>query len=270
MKKFLVPILAIFFISCQEDETAQDTNPTAALEALTEYVTVNKVFQDVGNNSGDAILESENSISTSKSNNNKGNNPIITIEPLDFTTFPKTITIDYQEGVLGKDGITRKGIVTIVSTDWYRKAHSEHTTTFNNYYHEDFKVEGTHYVKNLGKNNDENLEYSVTINNGKITTNTGAVINYTENSTRTWVAGSDTPLNIWDDEYLLNGSQSGVSSKGVEYTLTVEEPLHFVLLPRDIKSGILDVDIASIDDIKLNYSDRTITIFGKSSYPFIN
>ncbi|HEX9600098.1 MAG TPA: hypothetical protein VF985_01280 [Mariniflexile sp.] len=97
----------------------------------------------------------------------------------------------------------------------------------------------------------------------------GKTINYTENSTRTWIAGSDTPFNIWDDEYMLDGTQSGVSSKGVEYSLTIEESLHFVLLPRSITSGILDIDVANIEDIKLNYTTSTITILGQT-FPFGN
>lgn len=266
MRKIIVPILALFFMSC-EDELKQTADSASALEALTEYVTVNKVFQDVGNNSGDAVLSAENSASASKMSSAKSDGPIITVVPLDFTTFPKTVTIDYQDGVLCKDGVTRKGIVTIVSTDWYRKENSQHTSTFSNYYHNDFKVEGTHVVKNLGKDDNENLKYSVTIENGKITTSTGKSINYVENSTRTWLAGSDTPLNIWDDEYELDGTQSGVSSKGIAYSLTIEESLHFVLLPRSIKSGILDVSVGNIDDIKLNYTTKMITIFGKE-YPF--
>ncbi|MEN3324552.1 hypothetical protein VP395_12495 [Mariniflexile soesokkakense] len=268
MKKMIVPILALFFMSCEE-ELQKTVDSATAIEALTEYAIVNKVFQDAGNNSGDAVLSSENSASNSKMSKTSSDGPIITVEPLDFTTFPKTITIDYQEGVLCKDGITRKGIATIISTNWYGVAGSEHSTTFNNYYHNDYKVEGTHYVKNLGKNGTGDLQYSVIIENGKITTNAGKTINYTENSTRTWVAGSDTPFNIWDDEYMLDGMQSGISSKGVEYSLTIEESLHFVLLPRGIESGILDVSVGSIDNIKLNYNTKMITIFGKE-YPFGN
>lgn len=264
MKKIIVPILVLLFMSCEEDVLKQKTDSASAIEALTEYMTVNKVFQDIGNNSGDAVLSAETS-TTGKSTKTK-NEPIITIEPLDFTTFPKTTTINYADGVLCKDGITRKGIVSIVSTNWYGILGSQHTTTFTNYYHEDFKVEGTHFVKNLGNNENNNLVYSVTVEDGKITTKTGTIINYVENSTRTWVAGFNTPLNIWDDEYLLDGMQSGISSKGVEYSLTIEEPLHFVLLPRSIKSGILDIDIANINDIKINYTNSTITIAGVS-YP---
>lgn len=260
-------MLVLLFMSCQDDELKPTPDSAAAIEALTEYAVVNKIFQDVGNNSGDAVLSSESSNTSKFGKTNTGDGPVITVKPLDFATFPKTITIDYQSGVLCKDGITRKGKATIVSTNWYGKTNSEHTTTFTDYYHEGFKVEGTHHVKNLGKNQDDHLEYSVTIENGKITSETGAAIHYTENSTRTWVAGADTPFNIWDDEYMLDGTQSGTSSKGITYTLTVEEPLRFVLLPRQIKSGILDIDVADIKDIKLNYADSTITIFGKS-YPF--
>jgi hypothetical protein len=267
MRKIIVPILTLFLVSCQENELKPIADSASALEALTEYAIVNKVFQDVGNNSGDAILIAESSTTASKSSVAKVDGPIITVEPLDFETFPKTITIDYQSGVLCEDGITRKGIVTIVSTDWYRSANSEHTATFTNFYHNEFKVEGTHKVKNLGKNQNDDLEYSVIIENGKITTQAGDLINYTENSVRTWVAGSDTPLNIWDDEYKLDGLQTGISSKGIGYTLTIEEPIHFVLLPRNIKSGILDVSVGSINNIKFNYTNSTITIFGKT-FPF--
>ena len=168
--------------------------------------------------------------------------------------------------MLGKDGITRKGTVTIVSTGWYRESGSEHTATFTDYYHNDYKVEGTHIVKNMGENEDGDLEYSVVIEDGKITTETDAVIEYEENSTRTWIAGDETPLNIWDDEYLLDGLQNGISSSGLDYTITIEESLHFVLYPRSIESGIVNVDIADIKDIKIDYTNSTITILD-SEYP---
>ncbi len=266
MKKIIVPILAMFFMSCQVDTLKTAVNSASAIEALTEYATINKVFQDVANNSGDGVLSAENTTS-GKFGKTTTDGPVITIVPFDLTTFPKEITIDYQTGVLCEDGITRKGLVTIVSSNWYGIEGSVHTTTFTNFYHNDFKVEGTHIVENLGKNQDDYLQYSVSIGNGKITTSSGKTISYTEETTRTWVAGFDTPFNIWDDEYKLDGSQTGVSSKGIEYSLTIEESLHFVLLPRSITAGILNIDVGNIKDIKLNYNNSTITILGQS-FPF--
>ncbi|KAB1067107.1 hypothetical protein F6U93_11840 [Tamlana haliotis] len=270
MKKLFVPILALFFIACDQedvDDVKNSANPEASIEAVREYALVNQIFQDIGNNTGDAVLTSENS-QTSKISGAK-NEPNITIEPFDLTSFPKTITVDFGDGLLCKDGITRSGVVTIVSSNWYRVEGSVHTTTFDNYYHEDYKVEGTHVSENLGENADGFLEYGVTINEGKIATEAGAGIQYKENSTRTWISGFDTPLNIWDDEYLLDGKQSGESSKGVEYTLTIDESLHFVLLPRQVKSGILSLEVGFFKDIKLNYGEKTITVLGVT-YPLVD
>ncbi len=270
MRKILAPILALLLMSCQDDDVKQDvdsttppTSTTSALGALTEYAVVNKVFQDLGNNGIDALLSAENSM-TGKPGESKTDQPIITIVPNDETTFPKTITVDYQSGVTYQNGITLKGKITIVSTDWYRNPNSEHTATFTDFYHEDTMVEGLLKVKNLGKDQEGNVQYNVVIENGKITTSEDTIIRYTEDSVRTWVDGSDTPLNIWDDEYKLEGVQTGISSDGLEYSLTVIEPLHFVVLSRGVKSGILDIDVGDIEDIKLNYNDYTITIFGKT------
>jgi hypothetical protein len=270
MKKFIIPIVAFIFMSCQEDDLKlknEAIDPTETIEALNEYVLVNKIFQDIGNNNGDAVLNAEKSSNTQRSFQSK-NEPIITVEPFDLITFPKTITVDFKDGILCKDAITRKGIVTIISTNWYGQEGSEHTATFSNYFHEDYKVEGTHSVKNLGRNDDNQLKYSVTIENGKITTKEGEIISYKENSFRTWIEGSESPLNIWDDAYLLEGSQNGMNSKGLEYALSIEDPLHVVLLPRGIKSGILNIDIGKIKDIELNYNTSTITILG-ISYPIL-
>lgn len=270
MKKILIPILILFFAGCQDDDlksNIESIDPTETIEALNEYVVVNKIFQDIGNNNGDAVLSAEVSANTEKASRAK-NAPVITTKPFDLVTFPKTTTVDFKSGTLCKDGVTRSGIVTIVSTNWFGVAESEHTATFSNYYHEDYKVEGTHVVKNLGENEEGQLKYSVTITDGKITTKLNETISYTENSFRTWVAGADTPLNIWDDEYLLEGTQNGVNSKGLEYVLSVQDPLHFVLLPRGIKSGLLKINIGQIEDIELNYSDSTITILG-NTYPIL-
>jgi len=269
MKKLIIPTLVLLVLGCDKEDTTPDTTPDAAVNALTEYVLVNKIFQDVGNSNGDAILDAENSAGSSaaKTTPNTTSQVEITVSPADFVNFPKTITVDFKDGTLGQDGVLRKGVVTIVSTNWYGAPGSKHTATFDSYYHNDYKVEGTHVVENLGANADGYLEYSVEIADGKITTKTGDVIQYEEDSKRTWISGSQTPLNIWDDEYLLDGLQTGISSSGLDYSLSTIEPLHFVLVPRGVKSGILSVELGDIKDIELNYTNSTITILG-TTYPF--
>lgn len=276
MKKIIIvcSVFTLLLHSCQKDDLEPDFEPSATIEAVNEYNLVSQIFQDIGNHSGDAIINVEK-YAAAKSSGSKENiqslddGPVITVAPLDFTTFPKTITVDFKSGILGKDGVTRKGMVTIVSTGWYGETDSEHTTSFKDYYHNTYKVEGTHLVKNLGKNPDDSLRYSVIINNGKLSKETGEFIEFVENSYRNWIKGIDTPLNIWDDEYLLEGVQSGTSSKGISYKLSIEDLLHFVLLPRSILSGIVSLDIAKIKDIKINYTNGTITFLGVE-YPLNN
>ena len=163
MKKLIIPTLVVLFLGCDKEDAKTETNSEAVVDALTEYVIVNKVFQDIGNNNGDAVLSAESSTSSAKSNSveKTAQDAEVTISPADFVTFPKTITVDFKTGVLGKDGITRKGKVTIVSTNWYREPGSVHTATFTDYYHNDYKVEGTHVVENVGENVDGHLEYDV-------------------------------------------------------------------------------------------------------------
>jgi hypothetical protein len=153
----------------------------------------------------------------------------------------------------------------ITSSARYSATNSTHTTTFNNFYHNNHKIEGTHVAKNLGLI-DGVLTFNVKVQDGKVTAPTGEVVTYEQNSTRSWVAGTDSPLNIWDDEYELEGTQEGVSSKGVEYTMTVGEPLHVVVYPRAITSGTLEVKMEGLPTMLFNYEDNTITIGGQT-YP---
>lgn len=272
---YFVLIAAIFTLnSCEDNDSNPGLENNSALESIDEYAMVSQIFQDIGNTSGDVIMSAE-SISTENKaagkykSESSAKGPEITVSPADFHTFPKTISIDFGTGVLGEDGITRKGLVKIVSTGWYRNKGSEHTTTFSNFYHESYQVEGTHIVKNLGADETENLRFSVRIDDGRITDVDGDNIEYTEESFRTWIAGYNTPLYIWDDQYLLEGEQSGKSSKGVTYQLNIQEALHFVVLPRSIQAGIVKLDIGRLKDIILNFNDSTVTILG-ISYPFKN
>lgn len=268
MRKIIVPIFVFLLVSCQRNDapvqnnTPDDGNASLFfIEILNEYILANQVFQDAGNNAADAILMAEGS-ATGKINGTK-TDPSIAIEPFDLETFPKTITVDFGSGIVCKDGVTRKGVITIVSTGWYREIGSTHTTTFDNYYHDVYKVEGTRVVENLGTNEDGHLEFYTTVENGVITATNGvSTIAFDEVASRTWIAGAETPLNIWDDEYLLDANQWGFSSTTIGYQLVFDEPLYVVLEPRAVKSGIINLEIGGVKDIIINYNNRTTTILG--------
>jgi hypothetical protein len=253
-----ITALAIFAFSCKEPED-HDTPPTTqeTLTALSEYSLVNKLFSDSFSEADDAAKYSDDQIDGDKSGTKEGY-PIITISPLDATTWPKDITVDYgTTNYLCQDGRNRRGIIHIETTGFYRDPGTVVTITFENYYQNDYKVEGTQIVTNQGRNDDQHLVYTVEINNGKVTTPLSKVINYEENTSREWVAGEETPLNICDDNYFITGTQNGMSSDSITYTLTVQNRLDVLVCCRYIRGGILDVDMEGLATITVNYGDGT-------------
>ncbi len=267
MRKIITPILVFLLVACQRnDSPIQNTGPAEVdpqlffIEIINEYILVNQIFQDTGNITIDAILDAEGLV-TGKSNTTK-NDPAISIEPFDLETFPKTITVDFSSGTVCEDGVTRRGVVTIESTGWYRDVGSTHTADFNNFSHDDFRVDGTQIIENIGENDNTELVYSVAIEDGTVTIASSINIRFFQSAFRTWIAGSGTPLNIWDDEFLLEGDQLGLSSNNVNVSSFFEDPLHFDVLPREIKSGIIDLEIGGVRDIKINFNNRTTTILG--------
>nr|WP_321408131.1 hypothetical protein [uncultured Carboxylicivirga sp.] len=264
---FITFLLALGLLSCELEEKIDRFNSVDdGIEALQEYAVVSQQFQNASNSSDEAIMEVELQLASELKATKEG--PAITIEPFDATTWPKNITVDFGDGITGLDGVVRSGRLLIVSTGLYRTEGSVHTTTFDNYYQNGYKVEGTHVATNNGNPDGEGLQFNVTITGGKVTKDE-SVIEYQQNSTRTWVAGSDTPLNIWDDEYTLDGTQNGTSSKGVEYALSITESLHFVVLTKQITEGKMAVVIEGLPNIVMDYTTSTIKI-GELTYPMHN
>ncbi|WP_430935103.1 hypothetical protein [Saccharicrinis sp. 156] len=255
-KLFLSTILIGFCLcNCDQIETVNDSlSAVQAVDAMEDYAQAAWHFQGVNNASDNAVLNSEN---TENINLKSSVGPNISITPSDLFTFPKSIVVDYgTNGTLGLDGRIRKGKLYIeLENGWYSQTGSRHITTFENYFQNDYQIEGTHLVENLGENNDGNLVFSIEVSNGKVTNAQGQVTTFSQETTRTWIKGDNTPLNIWDDSYWIEGLQSGKCSSGVNYELTIREnnPLEVELVCPYIKSGILDVVIDNAPEMSIDY-----------------
>lgn len=266
-KGFLMAVAAlVLMVSC--DKIEEPTKPVDVVSVAQEYTLVNKLFNDAANSNDDAVINAEASVGQ-----NGGRitveGPSISVDPADLTTFPKTITVDFMDGILGQDGVLRKGKVIVTSTNWHDVVGSVHTAEFEEYYQNGNKIEGIHKETNLGEVEGTNQRFQVEVIDGIVTTESGAKIFYEENSYRTQIAGQDTKLNIWDNEYLIEGVQNGVSSTDIDYSIETLEPLHFKVVPRGVYGGILSVNIGTYKDIEIDYNNSTITFLG-NTYPFAN
>jgi len=193
----------------------------------------------------------------------------ITSDPDRANTFPKTITIDFGSGCTGKDGHTRRGKIITVYTGHMRDAGSSATTTFDGFYIDSIKVEGTLSIQN--NSTSSGLVFTVTITNGKLSDPSG---DYAEiNRTRTWTqtAGSSTPHDPIDDIYSITGSSSGTAQVlgiTIQWTSTITTPVvrkmtcrwavsGQVTITRSNKTAVLDYGNGDCDN------QATVTVGSK-------
>lgn len=194
----------------------------------------------------------------------KANCATITI---DTTSSPKVIVIDFgSTNCLCDDGKNRRGAIVTTFTGPYGQAGTVITHTPQDYYVNDYKIEGTKVVTNNGTDGNGDPYFTVDID-GTITKPTGEVFTYMSDRIRTWIEGHATPLNIWDDEYEITGTASGTNAQGGSYTISSVSPIHYKLGCKWPVSGILDIDLSSLNhDITVDYGNGNCDLSFTATY----
>ncbi|MES2703122.1 MAG: hypothetical protein V4649_10810 [Bacteroidota bacterium] len=155
-----------------------------------------------------------------------------------------TITVDFGTvNCTCTDGRTRRGKIIINHTGSYFDSGSVRTITFDNYYQNDNRIEGTKTVTHMGLNSAGKPYYNITLAGGKITRSTGATIESSWARTRTWTNGSGTPFLWSDDEYSITGGGSitRTSAAGVVTTGTVA-----ITSPLIVKAGCRWIEAGTV------------------------
>jgi hypothetical protein len=145
----------------------------------------------------------------------------VTVEPNDGT-FPKTVTIDYGEGCLCRDGKFRKGRIVLFFTAPIRRAGAVLTATLKDFYVNRVHIEGTKTISNLST--DSKFKLSVQVVGGKVTWPNGR--GFTHESLKVFVQteGGDTRI-IRDDVYAIEGRAKTVYANGLTIVKNTETPL---------------------------------------------
>jgi hypothetical protein len=255
--KFFIMIAALAimsFSSCSK----QSVIDQASLDMADDDAISDAVFEDIFNtvDYADIILDNLTKDGVTKSDLIVSDScPAISITHPDDELWPKTITINYGTGCEGFFENTRSGKIIIVVTGRRMETGSKKTVTFDNYYFNGIKVEGTKEFENLGFNNNQNLEFSVKLMNGKlILPDNGKVIERSFEHTKEWIAGQTT-RNIWDDEFLITGTANGINYNGVSYTNTIMTALHWKRVCKFFVSGIVKIEREGKEPLQINYGD---------------
>jgi hypothetical protein len=157
-------------------------------------------------------------------------------------SFPaKNINIDFGTGCTNAFGVTRKGVINIVLTDSLRKSGSVATVTFNNYYVNGFKKEGTVTWTNTTVAGSGIPSWNRKVANGKITAPSGDYWLHTADINIAMTAGASTPNNLTDDVFSITGSRTVTNPAGKTRTSTTLTALQKKTACSNIDKGTLQV-----------------------------
>ncbi|MEO6290669.1 MAG: hypothetical protein ABIO76_12145, partial [Ginsengibacter sp.] len=243
----LVLTAVIAFSSCKKDASVNQSKDTPAAIAakdatqddavaeaqydevfnITMGVQASDAGEDIGIGTGvDVIYQNRTNADGTSAVQTPVPAPCFSISVVPNTrhVFPKTVTIDFGSGCMGRDGKLRKGKIISIYTGPMFIPGSKCSTTFEGYYVDSFKIEGKYSVENTSTSNQK--QWTVHVADGKIiNTNISTWKLWSSIKTHTQVEGNGTPSYPLDDVFQITGSATGSSSNGNSWTALITEPL---------------------------------------------
>jgi hypothetical protein len=263
-----VATMNFFIIGCsKEDEESRVFQEAAKDEAAADIL-----FSDVFNQVNLAAGQLENDLWGPGANRSEddGGCATVTISPWDTVNWPKTITVDFGETYCqGADGVYRKGKIQAVITGRYRDSLTVLTITPEEFFVNEYKVEGAKTVTNLGHVTDGHMTFGIIVDDAVITRPGGKQFQWESARTRVWLEGEGTawPI-VMDDVFEISGEASGTTYEGVGFLIATTEPLRIERDCEWIVSGALELTPEGYSTRILDYGDgncddkATVTVNG--------
>jgi len=253
-------VVASFLVSCEKSET---TDPMVESSQVDDQVTA--LYDDVLNEVEDLSVSSTPSKSSAEFVTLSGSGSRVAETTFSGDTTIKTITFsDFINGS-SENGNIKNGVIVVKILGGPLQNQFERMITFQNFTINGNKIEGKKQVTKTSE-----YQYSVMLTAGKVTFTDGTTYTRECTRTRTWVDGFNTPANIWDDTFTIEGSANGINRLGYAYTHTITNVLVIRNACRWIVEGTIEMDVnnnAATFDYGMGECDNlaTITINGKTT-----
>lgn len=261
---------AISFSSCQKEDSIGSTpenspaEEASTLTATNEDASTEAQFDDVFNITasmnksqvGEDLGVTSNVSGLFELGANTPSNPpcfTITVVPNIPGVFPKTVTIDFGDGCMGRDGKFRKGKIVSIYTNPMMVPGAKVSTTFIRYYVDSFHIEGTHITENTSTTNMQGFKNTVI--NGQVTNvATNRWIKWNSVKDVLQIEGNGTPRFPLDDVFRITGHARGSNSAGHTWAALVLDPLIKKFTCRWIVKGRVKL-VRDGREAILNYGD---------------
>jgi len=281
MKRFflVLMILGITLFSCQKDninnETDGDLSEKAAeitlAEAALENATTEMEYEVDFYANAEEILSNWWKIGkrwqwTNKLRYKINLCPFITIESGEGG-FPKTITLDYGEGITLLNGKVFSGKIVIEISGTRKDPDYTRRVTYDNFGVDSLTIEGSSVVT-IDRDNDvfRNITSDLTC-----TLSSGMVIYHHSERTWEWLEGMDTDTDQSDDVIRITGYTTAENSDNDTYSKEIVEPLIRKKDCRFIVQGVVTITINNELISSLDYGDgecNNIAILTKDGETF--
>ncbi len=230
MKKlslFLLVLFVAYFTSCRKDDTSTEDYTTTSNDMLATQSIEDDVEDVLDEN---ISFRSPDTIC-----------PVITWQQ-PAGVYPNQVTLDFGTSCVSTNGRERSGKIIINMTDSLIHVGASRVVTFDNYYVDGVKVEGSSTWTNTGLNASSQPTLSRNSNIELIVSSTTS-INWSAQHVLTMVAGYNTPLIGLDDQFEITGSASGVNHNGKNFSAVITTPILRKKTCRYPVSGVRNVTV---------------------------
>jgi len=213
--------LAIVFISCEKEDQKDDENTLLTIPSAED-----EALEDMLWNAIDADVDFAGAVMNAKGYKSVLDScPMIILEHPDSAYFPRTLIIDYGESCETWYGRIKKGKIVISLSNALHLEGSVRTVTFEDFFIDEYQIEGLRTLTNNGYNDAGNMNFDVTLRDGKIIFPNQTEATREMDQNREWITGISTPFYWWDNEWLIRGNASGVHRSGKTYENTITKPI---------------------------------------------
>lgn len=244
--------LTLLFNGCDKTERDQDLETLTAREVALSYHVFDDALREVHRFAmRDSLLNDTGILQ-------RFNSCIADAYVSDtVAVFPLYLTINYDTNICD-DGFYRYGIIRAAFSGKYLNKGTVVTVTFDEYYKDQFKIDGTILLTNLGLNADGYMMHDWEVIAGHITgINTN--ITWEGEHERTWVAGRsfESQGNVDDDIFHIEGNCSGRNSRGNTFENEITNPYVSDYSCQWFTAGTSDLNIPNLEARRLNFGETT-------------
>ena len=262
---FLLIITSIMF-SCQDDNLLENLDQNN-LQACYDYALIEKTIVDIEREIEHAFISTQ----TTKNLPNY-------ISLNNDTSNQDTLIINFGEDNFLHLGHIKRGEIIIIYNKFLYDNGANISTTFTDFYINNNLVQGNIVLSNIGFNENENLEFSLEINNLSLNTENG-IINLSGNYNKEMVEGFSTQYQYLDNIFHVSGNATGNSVNNNSFNINISDSIIYNLSCFQTSSciitkGLTQVNPSIYDQRILDYGNGNCdceisAIIEEENYPLI-